>query len=583
MDNEKIAAAFDELADLLEFKGENVFRVRAYRTGAKAIRDLDEPVVDILSDAERDLASLPGIGKTLAEKSQRLAETGTLEQLERLRVEIPYSVMAMLKIPGVGAKKASQLHKELGIQSLEQLRSACESGAVQKLKGFGVKTEKLILAGLSIAQTASERMRWADADLWVQRLSEHMKKSTALVQMEFAGSYRRGRDTVGDLDILCVASDRDALMNHFESFADRSETLLRGDEKKTKMSIRVGSGLQVDLRIVEADQFGAALQYFTGSQAHNVHVRSIAKRLDLKVNEYGVFREGNDTSVAGADEQEVYAILGLPWFPQEIREDRFEFDWAARPEGLSQLVQLSDIQGDLHMHTTATDGQATLREMADAALERGLKYIAITDHSQRVSMASGLNPERLRMQWEEIDRIRPEYEGRLQILKGIECDILERGGMDLPDDCLAEADWVLASIHYGQKQPRAQITERILGAIENAFVSCIAHPTGRLINQRPAYDVDMEAVMQAASKHRKMLELNANPARLDLHDVHCLAARRHGIPIVINTDAHSTYGLDVMRFGILQARRGGLAKADVANTFSWDEVDSMIGLQSPKS
>ncbi len=316
-----------------------------------------------------------------------------------------------------------------------------------------------------------------------------------------------------------------------------------------------------------ADQFGAALQYFTGSQAHNIHTRRIAKERGLKINEYGVFRADDDSYVAGATEQDVYRAIGLPWIPPELREDRKEFE-----SELPILIELSDIRGDLHMHTSATDGNATIREMADAAIDRGLSYIAITDHSQRVSMAMGLDPKRLRSQWRMIDEIRPEYEGRLTILKGIECDILEKGGMDLPDDCLAEADWVLASVHYGQKQPKDQITDRILGAIENPYVHCIAHPTGRLLNRRPPYEVDMEAVMIAVKANRKLMELNANPARLDLNDIHLAAAKRMEIPIVINTDAHSTDGLDVMKYGIKQARRGGLTRDDVANTRPWTEV-----------
>jgi DNA polymerase (family 10) len=329
--------------------------------------------------------------------------------------------------------------------------------------------------------------------------------------------------------------------------------------------------------VVPAESYGAALQYFTGSKDHNVVLRGLAKDRGLKINEYGVFRlekDGQETYIAGRSEEEVYATLGLPCFPPEMREAREEFAWAAAGP-LPKLVELTDIQGDVHMHTSATDGHAELAEMAHAALARGLKYIAITDHSKRVSMARGLDAVRLRAQWQAIDRLNVELEN-LVILKGIECDILEKGGMDLPDDVLAEADWVIASLHYGQNQPRSQITDRILGALENRYVSIVAHPTGRLINRREPYDVDMEQVFRAAARHGKLLELNANPARLDLHDVHCAAAKRHGIPIVISTDAHSTEGLDVMRYGVLQARRGGLTKRDVANTRSVDEFKALL-------
>lgn len=567
MDNGKIASLLEEMADLLEFRGENPFRIRAYRNGAKAIKDLTESVAGILADPTRRLDSIPGIGKTLVDKAKVLVETGSLPQLEKLRREVPEVVLSMARIPGLGAKKAAVLHQELKLKTLDDLRRACEQDAVKVLKGFGAKTQQVILEGLEIAEAAAERIYWAKGDQLANDIADHMGLCDAIERMEWAGSYRRGRETVGDLDLLVVASDRKLAMDQFESFPGRSQTILRGE---TKVSIRVGKAFQVDLRLVDDSEFGAAMQYFTGSQAHNVHVRRLAKQKGLKVNEYGVFRIDDESRIAGASEQEVYQAIGLPWIPPELREDRLEFD--LDESELHELLQLDQVLGDLHMHTTATDGEATIREMADAAISRGLSYIAITDHSQRVSMAMGLDPERLREQWRAIDQIRPEYEGRLTILKGIECDILEKGGMDLPDDCLAEADWVLASIHYGQKQSREQITDRMLGAIENPHVDCIAHPTGRLINRRRPYEIDMDAVMDAVQEHGKLMELNANPARLDLNEIHLAAAKRRGIPVTISTDAHSILGLDVMRYGILQARRGGLNSKDVANTLEWHEM-----------
>ncbi len=569
MNNAQIADVFDELADLLEFKGENPFRVRAYRNGSKAIRELEESVAAILADSDRKLADVPGIGKTLAEKSETLLATGSLPQLEDLREEIPASVLQMVRVPGLGAKKAAALHRELGIDTLAQLRDACQRQQVRKLKGFAAKTEQMILDGLEIAEAANERLRWVEADRIVQQLLVHMNQHAGIRRLQPAGSYRRGRETVGDVDLLVVADDRAAAMDHFEAFEGSSERIARGD---TKVSIRIGAAFQVDMRVVEEHQFGAALQYFTGSKEHNVHLRSIAKKRGLKINEYGVFADDEETPIASETEADVYEALGMPCFPPEIREDRFEFAWAeAGP--LPELVTLDQILGDLHMHTTATDGQATIREMADAAIARGLKYIAITDHSKRVAMAGGLNAKRLREQWALIDEIRPEYEGRLEILKGIECDILEDGSMDLDDEVLSEGDWIIASVHYGQKQPRQQITDRITGALANPFVSIVAHPTGRLINRRPPYDVDMEAVVQAAAEHGKLLELNANPARLDLNELHLTLAARHGVPIVISTDAHSIDGLDVMKHGVQQARRGGLTAAQVANTQPWQSID----------
>ena len=572
MDNLAIANVFEELAELLEFKGENPFRIRAYRQGAKAIRDLDESVASIVADPERELADLPGIGNTLVEKTETLLKTGGLPQLEKLRGEVPEVLMQMARIPGLGAKKAATLQKELSIESLGDLRKACESGQVAKLKGFAKKTEQSILEGLAIAEQAAERIYWAKGDELAKSIERHMQQCDAIERMQWAGSYRRGRETVGDLDLVVVATDRTKAMDQLESYPELTQTIGRGE---TKISIRVGKAFQVDMRCVESHQFGAALQYFTGSQAHNVHTRRLAKDQGLKVNEYGVFRMKDDQQVAGETEEDVYAAIGLPWIPPELREDRHEFQWTSDQE-IPELITLQEIRGDLHMHTTATDGQNTIREMADAAIERGLEYIAITDHSKRVTMAMGLDSERLRAQWQEIDQIQDEYDGRLKILKGIECDILESGGMDLPDEVLAEADWVLASVHYGQRQPRDQITDRIVGAIENEHVSCIAHPTGRLINRRPPYDVDMDEVMQAATENGKLLELNANPARLDLNDVHLAIAKKHGIPIVISTDAHSIDGLDVMQYGIKQARRGGLTKADLANTKAWKEFAKLL-------
>lgn len=574
MTNRDIAAVFEQLADLLEFQGANAFRIRAYRGGARRIADLSEPISAIAEDDSRNLTDLEGIGKDLAEKIKTLLATGKLPQLEELLSEIPESVLAILRVPGLGPKKAAALYRELDVTTLDDLKQACEAHQVRELKGFGPKTEETILKGLDIAAQAEKRTRWADADIIVQELLAHLRAVDGIEQMEMAGSYRRGCETIGDLDVLVEANDSTEVMDRLGEFPGISEVIVRGE---TKMSIRLASGIQIDLRVVPGESFGAALQYFTGSKDHNVEVRGRAKQQGLKVNEWGVFRvssEDDEQYVAGRTESEVYEALGLPLFSPQIREAREEFALAEAGE-LPTLVELADICGDLHMHTTASDGKATLDEMVAAAQQRGLQYIAITDHSQRVSMAGGLDPGRLRQQWEEIDELKDRIDG-IEVLKGIECDILEKGGMDLPDDVLAEADWVIASVHYGQNQSEKQITERILGALENPHVDILAHPTGRLINRREPYEVDMEQVFTAAAKYGKCLELNANPARLDLHDIHCAAAKRHGVPIVISTDAHHTGGLDVMRYGILQARRGGLTAADVANTRSWEDFAELL-------
>ena len=572
MSNARIAELFDEIADLLEFQGANAFRVRAYRKVSRSVKGLAESVESIIADADRNLTDVDGIGKDTAAKIVECVETGKITMRDELLAEIPESVLALLRIPGLGPKKAAVLHRELGIDTLEQLAAACNEHKVRELKGFGAKTEDVILKGMAIAAAADQRIYWSKGDEIAQELLAHLRACKDIRQMEMAGSYRRGKDTVGDLDVLVDSADHAAVMDHFGAFEPIDDVIARGD---TKMSVRLDSGLQIDLRVVPTESFGAALQYFTGSKEHNVALRGLAKNRGLKINEYGVFRVDDDKQIAGATEEDVYEAMELPCFPPELRENRGEFELAAAGE-LPELIALADIRGDLHMHTTASDGRASIADMAAAAKARGLKYIAITDHSKRVSMAHGLDADRLLAQWKEIDELNQSLSG-ITVLKGIELDILEDGRLDLEDGVLAGADWVVASIHYGQKQSREQITDRITGALANEHVCAIAHPTGRILNRREPYEVDIEAVFAAAVEHGKLLELNSNPARLDLNEIYCAAAKRHGIPIVINTDAHSIEGLDVLRCGIVQARRGGLTKADVANTRTWPQMKKLIG------
>ncbi len=568
MNNEKISKHLSQLADLLEFTGANSFRLRAYRNGSRIIKELPESIASMI-EANQDLTKLDGIGKGVAEKCHELVSSGRLKQLDEILETVPKTVLDLLNVPKLGPKKCAALFNELGIQSLDQLKAACEAQQVRLLSGFGAKTEEAILQGIAIAVLANERILWAHADKIAKELETHMNSCSAIRQSEFAGSYRRGKETVGDLDLLVDSDDSQTVMDHFGKYEEITSVIVRGE---TKMSVRLENEFQVDLRVVPQESFGAALQYFTGSKDHNVLIRGRAKQMGLKVNEWGVFElnDSEERRVAGQTELEVYELLDLPYFPPEIREARRELDWAEKSE-LPHLIELADIQGDLHMHTTATDGKASIEEMAEAAKTIGLNYIAITDHSQRVSMANGLTPDRLLEQWKMIDQINANRADDFVILKGIECDILEAGGMDLPDEILAQGDFIIASVHYGQNQPRQQITDRIIGAIENPHVSMIAHPTGRLLNKREAYDVDIDAVFQAAKANHKMVELNANPVRLDLNDIHLLAAKTHGIPVVINTDAHRTLGLSNMRYGIKQARRGCLSAADVANTLPLTE------------
>ncbi|MEN6497416.1 MAG: DNA polymerase/3'-5' exonuclease PolX, partial [Thermoguttaceae bacterium] len=559
-----------QIGDLLEFPDANPFRVRAYRNAARTFRELPESAEEILADPNRRLTDISGIGKDLAEKIGVLVQTGTLSMLEELLEQVPRSVLAMLRVPGLGPKRAAALYHELGVSNLVDLREACQQHKVRELKGFGAKTEEAILGGLEIASQAERRTYWAEADLIAQEILKHLRQCKAITKMEVAGSYRRKRDTVGDLDVLVIARDATEAMECFASYPGLAQVLARGE---TKMSVRLDTGLQVDLRVVPPESFGAALQYFTGSKEHNVILRGMAKARGLKINEYGVFR--GEKSIAGRKEEDVYGALDLPWFPPELREARQEYQWAEAGR-LPELIELSDLRGDLHAHTTWSDGGASIEEMAAAAKERGLKYLAITDHSQRTTIANGLDAKRLRRQWAEVDKINQRLRG-FTLLKGVEVDILERGGLDLDDEVLAQADWVVASVHFGQNQSREQITRRVIGALENPYVSAIAHPTGRLINERKAYEIDLDTVLRAARDHGKLMELNANPRRLDLDDVACSMAKGYGVPVVISTDAHSINGLDVLRYGVLQARRGGLTKKDVANTRTWPQLRKLLG------
>lgn len=568
MNNERIAATFALLADLLEIQGANPFRVRAYRNASRTISSTAVSLQELIGSGS-PLTELPGIGADLARQIQQLIETGKHEQLEELRTQVPAGVLDMLRIPGVGPKKVATFFHELGLKSLDDLRAAAEAGKLSQLKGFGVKTEQAILKNIDAASEAARRYSIADATAVTEILVEAMQQLPGVQRVSGAGSCRRRLETCGDLDMLVTCSDPAVPMDALAAHPLVEEVLQRGE---TKQRVRLRNGIELDLRVVEDESFGAALQYFTGSKEHNVVVRSLAKDLGLKVNEYGVFR--GDTRIAGRTEEEVYAALNLPCFPPELRENRLEFSLAASGP-LPKLVTVEDIQGDLHMHTTASDGAATVREMAEAARDRGLRYIAITDHSQRVSMANGLNGERLRKHWSEIRKLRDSVPG-IEILCGIECDILEDATMDLPDDVLAEADIVVAVLHYGLTQPREQIMKRLLNAVRNPHVDIIGHPTGRLVGRRAGADVNMMDLLKAAADNQVMMEINAHPKRLDLDDINAAAARDLGIPIVISTDSHSVNGFDVLPFGVDQARRAALTAADVANTRSLEEFRRLL-------
>jgi DNA polymerase (family 10) len=569
MQNAEVVKIFEELGDLLEIQNANPFRVRAYRNAARTLGDLPESLAEIVADPDRSLEDIPGIGHDLAEKIKTIVSTGTLPQVEELRQQVPAGVVEMLRIQGLGPKKAAALFKELSIVNLEMLKAAAESGAVAKLKGFGEKTAKSILEGLQHVAQSGTRVYFAEAQPLAEAILADLRKSPGVHEAEVAGSFRRRRETVGDLDVLVTADDSAAPMDLVAAHRLVEKVLARGE---TKLRVRLKEGTEMDVRVVPAESYGAALQYFTGSKAHNIVIRKRAQDRGLKINEYGVFR--GEKSIAGRTEKEVYAAVDLPWIPPELREDRGEIELAEKGK-LPKLVELDDIHGDLHMHTTATDGQATIDEMIAAAKVRGLKYIAITDHSKRVSMANGLDTERLRAHWKAIDKARQHAKG-IEVLCGIECDILEDATLDLPDEVLAEADWVIAVLHYGLKQPREQIMKRLMAAIRNPHVCVLGHLTGRMLGKRPGAEMNRDAVLKAAADHGVMIEINAHPSRLDIDDVGAAAARDLGIPIVISTDAHSTTGLDVMQYGIFQARRAGLEAKDVANTRTWPQFRKLL-------
>jgi len=566
--NSDIADVFDRIADYLEIEGENPFKIRAYRNASRTIRGLGAEIRDMQASGQ-ELTELPGIGKELAAKIVEILETGTAQALEKLKQKVPAGVIEMLQVPNLGPKRVSALYHELKIESLPALKDAAEAGRVRGLAGFGAKIEQHIRKALNVLARRPARVGIAAADLQVERLAAYLRQVPGVAAVAVAGSFRRCRETVGDIDILVTAGEDSPVMERFAGFEGVQQVLARGE---TKSSLVLRSGLQVDLRRVAPESFGAALQYFTGSQAHNIAVRGLGRQRGLKINEYGVF-EG-EKRIAGETEESVYLALDLAWIPPELREDRGEIE-AAREGRLPELVEAADIQGELHAHTTATDGRNSLEEMALGAKRRGLKYLAVTDHSQYLKMVGGLDERRLQAQIEDIDRLNAKLKG-IRLLKGIEAEILEDGSLDLPDSVLKELDIVVGSIHNRFRLPVRQQTERILRAMDHRFFSILGHPSGRLINEREPYAVDMTAVIQKAAERGCFLELNANPQRLDLTDIYCQMAKAAGVLVAINTDAHSVEDFGQLVYGVGQARRGWLEKKDVLNTRPLKELTRLL-------
>ncbi len=564
LQNLLIATALDEIADRLEIQDANPFRVRAYRNAARTIGEFQRDLKSVLERGDA-LPHLPGIGADLAGKIRDLALTGQCDLLDHLRTEMPASITELLKVPGLGPKRVRTLWHDLGVETPEQVLRAARDGRIDALHGFGQKTQRSIELAVAAQLSKERRIKLAVAAEYADALVNWMQRIPGVDRVVVAGSFRRMRETVGDLDVLATGADGRAIVERFLAYPEVEQTMARGS---TRASVRLRGGLQVDLRVVPAESFGAALLYFTGSKAHNIALRRLGQERGLKINEYGVFKGAR--RIAGSTEESVYAAVSLPFISPELREDRGEIE-AARSGRLPELVELRDLRGDLHVHTDATDGRNSLEEMVEAAGALGFEYVAITEHSRRQTMSHGLDPPRLARQGAAIEALNRRLRG-IRVLRGIEVDILDDGTLDLPDDALAPLDIVVAAVHSRFDLSRARQTRRILNALDHPRVSVLAHPSGRLIGEREPYDVDVLQVLRKAKATGVHLELNAHPERLDLTDTWCRMCRDEGVRVAIDSDAHRTQEYANLRFGIGQARRGWLGRSDVLNTRPLSEL-----------
>ena len=570
MKNQQIAKVFEEIAELLDLKGENVFRVRAYRRAAQNVDGLPK---DVATLSREELEAIPGIGKDLAGKIQEYLTTGKVVQHEELKKQIPQGVLELLRVPGLGPKTAKMLYEEKKIKGIDELEALTRTGQLAGLPGIQKKTEENILKGIELIKRGTERRPLGRVLPLAEDIVNRVKGSAPVDRIMVAGSIRRRKETVNDIDILTTSKQPGKVMEVFTNLPHVSRVLMRGP---TKSSIITDEGIQVDLRVVEEDSYGAALQYFTGSKQHNIKLREMAVRAGLKINEYGVFQEPGEKRIGGKREEDVYKALKMPLIPAELREDTGEIE-AALEGKLPDLVSLEDIKGDLHVHTKWSDGSHDLEAMVQGARGKGYQYIAVTDHTKGLGIAHGLDETRLAEEIKLIDEANKKLTG-FRILKGTEVDIRSDGRLDLSDEALSGLDIVVASVHSGFKQSREQITERMLSAIRNPCVSIIAHPTGRLIGERDAYAIDMEAVLKEAARYGVAMEINAYPLRLDLNDLHLKMARDYGVSLVINTDTHVLSQYDFMAYGVSVARRGWVEKKDVLNTLDYDSL--IRGLKS---
>ncbi|MCD6574797.1 DNA polymerase/3'-5' exonuclease PolX [Candidatus Aerophobetes bacterium] len=569
-DKEKIARIFKEMADLLAIKGENPFRIRAYEKASDIIKHLSGNLEEICR--QEKISKIPGIGKGIAEKVKVILKEGTLPAYEQLKKSIPPGLIEILSIPDIGPKTARLLYEKVGIKSLEELEEAAKTGKLKGLPGLGAKKEENILRGINLYKTRSSRILLGKALPLVNNILMELKEKAhpVIERISIAGSLRRGKETIGDIDILAASFEPSSLMRVFTSLSFVSQILARGE---TKSSILTPEGLQVDLRVVPSDCFGAAIQYFTGSKSHNIKLRERAIRRRLKINEYGVFTQ-DKRKIAGKEEVEVYRVLDLPFIPPELREDRGEVE-AAEKGVLPHLLNQEDIKGDLHIHTRASDGMDEIPVIVEKAREKGYEYIAITDHSYSLRVAGGLDSKAILSQVEVIKNINSRLTG-IKVFSGVEVNIKLDGSLDMPDEVLSRLDVVIAAIHTGFKQDRETMTRRIIKAIRNPFVHVLAHPSGRLLGEREGYDIDFDEVLNVAAEEGVWMEINSQPERLDLTDYWAMEAKKRGVKVVINTDAHNKDSLDFIKLGVITARRGWLEKEDVVNTLSLKEFAEIL-------
>ncbi|WP_165067440.1 DNA polymerase/3'-5' exonuclease PolX [Paludisphaera rhizosphaerae] len=572
METPRIAQILDDMGTILEVQGENPFRCRAYHNAAQALQSLPSDLTEMIADGS--LTEVPGIGETLYAKIVQLATTGRLPAYEKLRAETPPGLLALLRVPGVGPKKIKALHEALDIQSLADLRAAAQAGQIAKVKGFGAKTEANILEGIGFLETTGGRILQNEALALVAPILEFVRAQKGVIRAEVCGSLRRRAETIGDLDVLFSSKEPGPVFDAFVTLPQVAKVLGHGTTKASVLlpGFKTDQFVQCDLRGVADDQFAFALHYFTGSKAHNIGMRRRALARGYSLNEYALTGVKDESKTLPCrDEAELFEAMGLEYIPPELREDAGEFE-AAENGSLPKLIEYSDLTGTFHCHSDWSDGEATLEEMAEGARELGMQYLGIGDHSRSLAMARGLTIDRVHDQWAKIDALNAKFGGQFRLFKGTECDILGDGSLDFPDDVLAGFDYVVASVHSRFKMSRDEMTARIIRAISNPHVTMLGHATGRLLLSRAPYEVDLDAVIEAAAKHRTMIEINASPYRLDMDSVHCRRARKKGVTIVINPDAHSVAGLKDLSYGVGVARRAWLTRDDVFNTAPLAEV-----------